>query len=376
MKRPPTQAEISIVEHREKLSVLPLDERFRYIYQHNMWNGTESVSGPGSSLAATETIRKHLPGLLRTLKAKSILDIPCGDANWISNIKLPLRYIGADIVSELIERNQAKFPNLTFVKLDLLEDTLPSVDVIFIRDCLVHLSNSNIQRAFQNIIKAKPKFIIMTTFTEHDANIDIMDGAWRPINFTKPPFSLPEPSIVLNENCIEIGGAYQDKSLGVWKLKDLPKKKKGILVPVDKNTGHVAHYTNPKHTCDANIARYRAELAAGYTPPRPGEWHPHHMHTKEEWQQYLEQRIADNDYDWRENWEFEDTLEMCGYSRGRAAAYFHLQSKTTGIQYCMFMTDLTDVIKNCVIDKGIVTGIWTYVKRGMNYGIKLVKSDD
>lgn len=75
---------------------------------------------------------------------------------------------------------------------------------------------------------------------------------------------------------------------------------------------------------------------------------------------------------WKANFEFEDTLRLTGMSRGRSAANFNLKSETTGKNYNVFMTDMVDLFQNATINKGSVTGKWTFVKRGHNYGIKLI----
>ena len=119
------------------------EERFQHIYKSNHWSEAESVSGPGSTLEETEPLRRELPSLLRELGATSMLDLPCGDFHWMQHTNLAgIDYIGGDLVGSLIERNQAKHAcdGVEFRKIDLVNDTLPAVDVILCRDCLVHLS--------------------------------------------------------------------------------------------------------------------------------------------------------------------------------------------------------------------------------------------
>jgi hypothetical protein len=69
----------------------------------------ESVSGHGSTIDATEGIRRELPKLFAKFHVKSLLDIPCGDCNWIKGWIWPSfdLYLGADIVDELVERGQS-----------------------------------------------------------------------------------------------------------------------------------------------------------------------------------------------------------------------------------------------------------------------------
>ena len=70
------------------------------------------------------------------------------------------------------------------------------------------------------------------------------------------------------------------------------------------------------------------------------------------------------------NFEFEDTLIFKHFSRGRSSVKAHFESQFTGTKYEMFICDLEDVIKaNYFVTK--LSGRFTFVKRGQNYGIKL-----
>jgi hypothetical protein len=66
---------------------------------------------------------------------------------------------------------------------------------------------------------------------------------------------------------------------------------------------------------------------------------------------------------------FNSTLKLIGQRRGRSAANF-IWEDTNGNTFTMFMSSLIELIKHKGIKKGgKVTGNWTFVKRGMNYGI-------
>jgi hypothetical protein len=80
---------------------------------------------------------------------------------------------------------------------------------------------SNIGKARANIQTSNLRWLIATTFTEHQQNQDAMDGDWRPLNMEAAPFGLPQAFAILNEGCSEADGAYADKSLGVWRVADL-----------------------------------------------------------------------------------------------------------------------------------------------------------
>lgn len=223
--RPPVTASVRFREKAAELRELPLDQVFTAIHDTNLWGAAESVSGLGSEDAATLRLRAELPKLLARLGTETLLDIPCGDFGWLSRADLPVkRYIGADLVETLIQSNRARFsgqPGKEFLRLDLCSDELPRADVVFCRDCLVHLSLENVHRAIANLKRSGSTWLLTTTFLECERNDDIQNGDWRMLNFALAPFEWPEPDCVLVEGCAEAGGGYEDKALGLWKLAEL-----------------------------------------------------------------------------------------------------------------------------------------------------------
>jgi hypothetical protein len=194
------------------------------IHSRNAWGGVESRSGNGSSLEQTQTIREQLPLVIRDLRVTSFLDVPCGDLHWMKHVDLDaVAYIGADIVETLIDHNQAVYAtkNKQFIVLDIMTDSLPPADMIFSRDCLVHLSFRDIFRTIRNIQRSSATYLLTTTFTAIEENKDIVTGEWRPLNLVLPPFNFPEPLTLINENCTEVDGRYSDKSLGLWRISDI-----------------------------------------------------------------------------------------------------------------------------------------------------------
>lgn len=201
-----------------------LKKVFTKIYESNDWGSKESISGLGSELSSTKTIREEIPQLIHKFKIKSFLDIPCGDFNWISQIDFKnTKYIGADIVEELINKNNKKFPDKDFMVLDITQDQLPEVDLIFVRDLLGHFSYDNIQKAIDNILFSNSKYLLTTSFTKWDYNVNIKDGDWRPINLLIKPFKF-KPIYLINENCTEGSNLeFNDKCLILFDLKSLQK---------------------------------------------------------------------------------------------------------------------------------------------------------
>jgi SAM-dependent methyltransferase len=195
---------------------------FDRVYKEHRWRSSDSKSGPGSSLAQTAVIRDRLPKLIAELGIKSMLDIPCGDLNWMQHVELgSTHHIGADIVESMIAANRLRYasPSREFRVLDITKDELPRVDLIFCRDCLVHLSNRLVHKALARIVESRSTYLLTTTFPTRAKNYNIPTGKWRPLNLCAAPFNLPPPVQVISEGNSD--ATYSDKSLGLWRISDL-----------------------------------------------------------------------------------------------------------------------------------------------------------
>ena len=199
-----------------------MEQRFQRIHDTNLWGAPASLSGLGSEIDATAALRAELPRLLEKLGVTSLLDAPCGDAGWINRANLGVRYVGVDIVPALTERLRARAIageiKGEYHLADITRDPLPRCDAILCRDCLVHLSFANIERAMANFRRSGAAWLIATTFPDWQTNADCEDGDWRALNFEQAPFDWGRPVELINENCTEAEGGWRDKSLGVWRL--------------------------------------------------------------------------------------------------------------------------------------------------------------
>ena len=224
-QRPPVLAHWRFLEDKESFAGLNLAERFQRIHDTGLWGAEVSTSGLGSEMDATTVLRAELPWLLKKIGVASLLDAPCGDAGWINHADLCVRYAGVDIVPLLIERLQARAAageiKGEYHLADITTDSLPRCDAVLCRDCLVHLSFANIERAVANFRASGAIWLIATTFPEWQVNGDCEDGDWRALNFERGPFDWGAPVERVNENCSEAGGGWRDKSLGVWRLAEI-----------------------------------------------------------------------------------------------------------------------------------------------------------
>lgn len=196
---------------------------FRTIYRRHTWGGT-SVSGGGSDLARTVGVRTSLPTLLREIGARHVLDAPCGDFHWMSQVRLDVyTYIGMDIVPELISQNEQRYgaDGVRFLLSDITQDELPRVDLILCRDCMVHLSSKDIFRCLRNFKKSGSQYLLATTYPgEVRRHRNIVTGMWRLLDLQMPPFRFPEPLQILDDSSDD--EFDRKKRLGLWKIQELP----------------------------------------------------------------------------------------------------------------------------------------------------------
>jgi hypothetical protein len=172
----------------------------------------------------------------------------------------------------------------------------------------------------------------------------------------------------------------------------MAKTKKNLMIPFTyfyENMLDYCNYYYSEGTTNSDTiiwdTKNNKRVSAPYQPSKTFGWEDRpNLNYEEQYEQYLkdlndyETKVKNNEYIsvesivWKENFEFEDTLRLTGMSRGRSAANFNLKSETNAKDYNVFMTDMVYLFQNGEISKGIIKGKWTFVKRGQNYGIKLV----
>ena len=194
-------------------------EVFTEIYRRNIWGYQETVSGGGSTLHYTEKVRQTLPGLLADLNIGTMLDLPCGDFHWLSEIELPVaHYIGADIVPHLVQATRIRYgrPDREFRTIDLCNDPLPKADLLMCRDCFIHLSEDMIARGIDNILRSDIKYLLTTTYPEGE-NRAIHSGNWFTLNLCAPPYNFPPPVRAL-EDWVP---PFDRRQLALWEIDSL-----------------------------------------------------------------------------------------------------------------------------------------------------------
>ena len=111
--------------------------------------------------------------------------------------------------------------NCKFQTLDLINDDLPKVDLIFVRDCLVHFEEKQIKSAIDNVIRSGSTFFATTIHRKCGKNLDSSNAdRWRKINLNIDPYGLKDPIYLLDDRYPE-NGVDEDKYVGVWRIDEM-----------------------------------------------------------------------------------------------------------------------------------------------------------
>ena len=202
---------------------------FRHIYLSNHWQNyfkldlQKSRSGPGSNLKYTSDMSRELEKFFVEKNIKTILDIGCGDFIWMNLLLNKYynydKYLGLDIVDELIKNNNLKYSNdkISFKTFDLVKDEIPKgFDIILIRDVFIHLKNEQIVN-FLNLLKNLDiKFFGVTSTPSLKKNNELKAvGRYRDINIEIEPFNLKDFLHKIDEK-------NNNDSLNIYEIKKHP----------------------------------------------------------------------------------------------------------------------------------------------------------
>ncbi len=178
-----------------------------------------TLSGDGSQLCTTETVRRELPVIFKKYGIKSVTDAPCGDFFWMQYVDLGgIDYIGYDAIDEIVAANITKFERsgVHFEQLDILNNIVRQSDLIICRDFLFHISNADICNVLANFKKSGSTYLLSTTFTYITVNKDKSSDDYdsRPINLMVEPLNLGQPIYSFVEEHPEC----RHRSMSLWKI--------------------------------------------------------------------------------------------------------------------------------------------------------------
>jgi SAM-dependent methyltransferase len=162
---------------------------FGEVYRDEVWGGG---SGRGSTPENTVAYRGLVEGFLREHHIRSVVDIGCGDwafahlTDWGS-----VDYLGLDTVPSVIAANARRYgPRFRFGALDVSRESLPSADLVIIKDVFQHWPNDEIRRFIPRLSIYRFALITNDAFPGRDLNTDIAMTGYRPIDLRMSPFHL------------------------------------------------------------------------------------------------------------------------------------------------------------------------------------------
>ena len=190
---------------------------FVRIMAEQRWGG--DLSGGGSTLDYTRVTRDIIEHVIRTFEVRSMLDAGCGDHAWmpllLDKLNGDFRYVGGDIVPDLVEHHRQHYPGRQFEVIDFVKDELPKCDLIFCRDVIQHLPVRDAIAVLRNFSGSGAGYLLTTTHLRRFGwrnGRDRRVGQCHDRNLLLKPFSLADPVAIFSE---------QDpghKFLGLWKL--------------------------------------------------------------------------------------------------------------------------------------------------------------
>lgn len=162
---------------------------FSEIYDTGMWGG-----GSGGGSALTRSVAMYtgfLEAFIRQKNVRSVVDVGCGDWQFSRYLNLDgVDYLGLDAAQSVVEANAAVYgrPGVRFECVDATRG-IPQCDLVISKDVLQHLSNNTVEAILASISTNSRHAIVTNDYSPE--NVDCSNGDTRPLDITRPPFSIP-----------------------------------------------------------------------------------------------------------------------------------------------------------------------------------------
>ena len=194
----------------------------------------ETANGPGATMTQTEGLREVLPLVFARYGVKTVLDVGCGDWNWMQHVDLSglESYTGWDVEPSMVAADTERFcdrSNVAFAVQSLLTaEQIPTVDLILARHVLIHFPNAEITTVLDKMRACGAKYLL-TSHWPGASNEDYEpEGfAWRgymerALNMEAPPFNLPPRLEAIHEPAADAGVLMQAHELALYELIPAP----------------------------------------------------------------------------------------------------------------------------------------------------------
>jgi SAM-dependent methyltransferase len=187
---------------------------FQRVYLRKKWGvpegGAKFFSGSGSRGPAASAYVDRIGSLIEAYSSSrestTIVDLGCGDfeiGRQLTQRLNRVKYIGCDIVPELIAHHTKAFSNdsISFKELDIVNDALPSGEICLIRQVFQHLSNEDIACVLVKFARYQQVFVTEgypvvaegpvnpNKLAGSDVRFDWDTGRGRGVELDKPPYN-------------------------------------------------------------------------------------------------------------------------------------------------------------------------------------------
>ena len=173
---------------------LDLQKLFSILYSPIHTGG--NVNG-ASSIPGTAELRGKIVNLFKRRNINSIFDAGCNDCNWMSMIEQYIKYRGGDISLAMVADAWIRYPKIDIVLHDVTTDPIPDVDLLFVRDVTIHLSDQDRRKLWNNWDQSKVPWILITHNNHVDQNFDveysIKNFPFSSVNWEIDPWNFPKP---------------------------------------------------------------------------------------------------------------------------------------------------------------------------------------
>ena len=195
---------------------LVTQHKFEDIYDSRRWSTDNGGSGTGSSLAVTQYAMSCVRTVVNRFQITSMADVPCGGMHWqpflLRDLKNDIRdfsFQGIDIVRSVIQANEARFSNESWMHFEVLDFTralVPAgIELILCRDALQHLPLGKAIDALEMFSKSTARFLLVGSYLGTDGQNKLIEmGDYYSIDITTEPFLLTGYQHLYHEHTREL----------------------------------------------------------------------------------------------------------------------------------------------------------------------------
>jgi hypothetical protein len=196
---------------------------FTNIYETSEWGSNHHTeysgsSGGGSSISVNIPYINFMRNFIDDKKITSVIDLGCGD--WQSSYLIydskNINYYGYDAYKKLIDYNSKKYPQYTFLHLDILNtvDAIKEGDLCILKDIIQHWTCSEITRFLDKLISSKKfKYILINNSSAQKYDNQDEPFRSRPLSIKFYPLKKYDPTYLFSYSDKEVSLICCDTSV-------------------------------------------------------------------------------------------------------------------------------------------------------------------